>query len=93
MVSNAIKLIKSWRTRDLPFKVAFRNLFLAKILPRFTYAFSLIPSKDCGQNMELMKVTLGRALCSTFGWRVPKRFKIQRSTWFAVCGFPASQPY
>ena len=88
MVSNAIKLIKSWRTRGLPFKVAFRNLFLAKILPRFTYAFSLIPSVDCGRNLDSMKGTLGRALCSTFGWRVPKRFKIQPSIWFVVCGFP-----
>ena len=52
MVGTAIKQIKSLRTKGLPFKVAFQNLFLAKIVPRFTYAFSLIPSGDCGQKLE-----------------------------------------
>ena len=88
MIVTAIKQIKSFRTKGLPFKVAFQNLFLAKIVPRFTYAFSLIPSKDCGQNSELIKITLGRALCCSFGWSVPKRFKVQPSIWFVVCGFP-----
>ena len=89
MVSTAIKLIKSWRMRGLPFKVAFRNLFLSKIVPRFTYAFSLISMEDGVKNSELIKITLGRALCSTFGWSVPNRFKIQPDIWFAVCGFPS----
>ena len=89
MVETAIKQIKCWRTKGLPFKVAFRNLFLAKIVPRFTYAFSLISLEDGGKNLELMKTTLGRALCSTFGWSVPKRFNTQPAIWFAVCGFPS----
>ena len=89
MIVTAIKQIRAWRDRGLPFKVAFRNLFLSKLVPRFTYAFSLISSEECDRNLELIETTLGRALCSTFGWSVPKRFKIQPAIWFPVCGFPS----
>ena len=89
MVATAIKVIKSWRMKGLPFRVAFQNLFLSKMVPRFTYAFSLIPSRDYGKNSGYIRNTIGKALCSTFGWSVPKRFKIQPSIWFAVCGFPS----
>ena len=36
MVDTPIKLIKSWRTRGLPFRIAYKNLFAAKVIPRFT---------------------------------------------------------
>ena len=90
MIATAIKQIKAWNDTGLPFKVAFRNLFLSKLVPRFTYAFSLISLEECDRNLELIETTLGRALCSTFGWSVPKRFKIQPGIWFAVCGFPSA---
>ena len=36
MVDTHIKLIKSWRTRGLPFRIAYKNLFAAKVVPRFS---------------------------------------------------------
>jgi len=39
-------------------------------------------------NLELIQSTLGKALCSTFGWNVLKRFKIKPAIWSIVCGFP-----
>ena len=88
MVVTAIRLIKSWRTKGLPFKVAFQHLFLAKLVPRFTYSFSLIPVKDLGPTQELIRTTLEGALCSTFGWSVPKRFQMHPDIWFIICRFP-----
>ena len=46
MVDTAIKSIKSWRTMGLSFRFAYKHLFLAKVIPRFTYAFGLIGSKE-----------------------------------------------
>ena len=42
MVDTSIKLIRSWRTKGLSFLIAYKHLFLAKVIPRFTYAFSLL---------------------------------------------------
>ena len=60
MVGTAITQIKSWRTKGLPFKIAFQHLFLAKVVPRFTYGFSLIPSEEGRVNLELIQRTLGK---------------------------------
>ena len=76
MVDTSIKLVKSWRTKGLPFKVAFQHFFIAKIVPRFTYAFLLIKLKEWGLTLDLIQAILDKALCSTFGWSVPSRFKI-----------------
>ena len=46
MVDTAIKLIKSWRSKGLSFRVAIKHLFLAKVVPRFTYAFGLLCVKE-----------------------------------------------
>ena len=88
MVSTPIKLIKSWRTKGLSFRVAYRHLFLAKVIPRFTYAFSLLKSEDWYLVHDLIRKTLGKALCCTFGWSVPKRLKVRPGIWFMICGFP-----
>ena len=74
MVDTAIKSIKSWRTKGLSFRFAFKHLFLAKVIPRFTYAFGLIGSKEWVSVHGLIRKTLDKALCCTFGWSVPKRF-------------------
>ena len=89
MVDTAIKQIKSWRTRGLPFKIAFQHLFLAKVVPRFTFGFSLIPYEEGRVNQDLIESTLGKALCATFGWNVPKRFKVKPAIWHIICGFPS----
>ena len=88
MVDTHIKLIKSWRTRGLPFRIAYKNLFAAKVVPRFTYAFALLHLKEWGEAHELIQRTLERALCCTFGWTVPKKFKILPGVWSLVCGYP-----
>ena len=53
MVDVAIKGIKAWRTKGLPFRVAFKNLFAAKVVPRFTYAFALMHLEKWGEVHEL----------------------------------------
>ena len=88
MVDTAIKLIKYWRRKGLPFRVAFKNLFLAKIVPRFTYAFALMNLDEGGVAYGLIQKTIDKALCCTFGWNVPKRFKLRSGIWPVICGFP-----
>ena len=88
MVRTASKVIKSWRTKGLSFQVAYKHLLLAKVVPRFTYAFALVISKERDLVHDLIRKTLERALCCTFGWSVPKRFKVRPGIWFMVCGFP-----
>ena len=87
MVDTSIKLIRSWRTKGLSFQVAYKHLFLAKVIPRFTYAFSLLPLTKWGLVHDLIRKTLERALCCTFGWSVPKGLRVQPGVWFIVCGF------
>ena len=88
MVRSAIKLIKSWRTKGLPFRIAFKHLFVAKLVPRFTYAFALLQLEVWGKAHELIRKTLEKALCSTFGWSVPKKFTVQPGIWSVICGYP-----
>ena len=88
MVETAIRQLKSWRTKGLPFRVAFRYLFIGKLVPRFTYAFSLLHWREGCSAFNLVQKTLHRAMCSVFGWSVPKRFKVKSGIWCMVCGFP-----
>ena len=87
MVDTSIKLIRSWRTKGLSFQIAYKHLFLAKVIPRFTYAFSLLPLTKWGSVHDIIRKTLERALCYTFGWSLPKRIRVQPGVWFIVCGF------
>ena len=89
MVDTSIKLIKFWRTKGLSFRVAFKHLFLSKLVPRFTYAFSLLNLTEWGVVHDLIRKTLEKALCCTFGWSVPKRLKLKPGVWFMACGFPS----
>ena len=88
MVDTAIRQIKSWRTKGLPFKTTFRYLFMSKLVPRFCYAFSLLQMKEGGRTNDLIRKTLVKALCSTFGWNVPKKFRVHPGIWSMICGFP-----
>ena len=88
MVQTAIRSIKSWRTKGLSYSIAFRNLFRAKVMPRFTYAFALISVRKSGRARNLIETTLERALCCTFGWRVPKKANVLPGVWSVVCGHP-----
>ena len=42
--------------------------------------------KYLGLTQELIRATSERVLCSTFGWSVPKIFKIHPGFWFIICG-------
>ena len=86
-VATSIKLIRSWRTKGLSFSVAYKHLFFAKVVPRFTYAFSLLPLTKWSSVHDLIRKTLERALCCTFGCSVPKGIRVQPGVWFVVCGF------
>ena len=88
MVHTAIKLIKFWRTKGLPYRVAYKHLFLAKVIPRFTHAFSLLRTENWVLVHDLIRKTLEKALCCTFCWSIPKRFKLRPGIWFVICGFP-----
>ena len=88
MVVTAIRMIKLWRTKGLPFIVAFKNLFKPKVMPRFTFAFALLDFKNWGLVHNIIENTLDKALCCTFGWSVPKRIKVLPGVWSMVCCYP-----
>ena len=62
---------------------------MAKIVPRFCYAFSLLEGEMDSRSYDPIRKTLARALCSCFGWEVPKKLKVEPGIWFVVCGFPS----
>ena len=93
MVDAAISQIKSWRTRGLPYLIVYRNLFKAKLLPRFAYGFALLHFEKWGKAHDQIRKTLGKALCAAFGWRIPKGTKIELGIWFPICGFPPVKAY
>ena len=88
MVGNAISQLKSWRTKGLPFRVVFNQLFMAKVLPRFSYAFALIPHANRGIAHGLILKTLSKALENACGWQTPRTLRLSPSIWFPLCGFP-----
>ena len=93
MVETAISQIKTWRTRGLPYLIVYRNLFKAKLLPRFVYGFALLHFKKWGKAHDQIRKTLDKALCAAFGWRIPKGTKLELGIWFPICGFPPLKAY
>ena len=93
MVKTAISQMKSWRTRGLPFLIVYRNLFKAKLLPRFAYGFALLHFDKWGKAHDQIQKTLEKALGAAFGWRIPKRTKFERGIWFPISGFPPVKAY
>ena len=75
MVENAISQIKRWRTRGLPYDVVYKHLFMAKLLPRFSYIFGLLHLGNWGKMHDKIRKTLDKALCATFGWKIPRGAK------------------
>ena len=87
MVKSAITNIKRWRTRGLPFSIAYRQLVEAKVVPRFVYAFSLLPSSEWDDDLCLIQTTLSEAFKHACGWPTPKGIKLMPGIWFAIYGF------
>ena len=61
---------------------------MAKVLPRFSFAFALLPYSKWGISHERIQKTIGRALNNVCGWRTPKILSLPPGIWLAVCGFP-----
>ena len=88
MVKNGVKQLKIWRNNGVPYSIVFGKLFRAKILPRFSYAFSLLRSDQFEKALPLIEKILDRAMSNCFGWSTPKGVKINPGIWAAICGFP-----
>ena len=89
MIKKGLKQIKTWRTKGLPFAVAFSKLVRAKLLPRFSYGFGLLPVTLWNKaHIEIQK-TLDAVLKQAFGWSLPKGTKLLAGVWFAICGHPS----
>ena len=89
MLKKSLKQIKAWRTKGLPFEVAFSKLVSAKLLPRFSYGFGLIPvTRWSKAHIEIQK-TLDAALKQAVGWSFPKGTILLAGVWFAICGHPS----
>ena len=88
MVENAVRQLKAWRTKGLPFDIVFKQLFLARVVPRFSYAFALFPYSKWGTTHEKIQKTLCKALRNVCGWPTPKSVCPSLATWLAICGFP-----
>ena len=76
MVKSAIRNIKGWRTRGLPFSIAYRQLVIAKVVPRFAYAFSLLPFSEWDADLSFIQSTLAEAFKRACGWPTPKGIKL-----------------
>ena len=87
MVETAIRQLKSWRTKGLPYNIVSKHLFKARVVPRFSYAFSLFPSSKWGTAHKLIQKTLS-ALRNACGWPTPKAVRPILSIWLPICGFP-----
>ena len=88
MVRKGLRQVKSWRTKGLPFRIAFNRLIKAKLLPRFSYAFALLPLTGWSKAQTEIQKTLGEALKQACGWSFPKKTKLFAGVWFAICGHP-----
>ena len=91
MVSNTISQIKAWRNHGLSAKAVFRNLFKGKILPRFTYAFSLLHLPEWGPVQDLIREVFDEALSRTCALKVKVRG--QPGLWTAIMGFPPVESF
>ena len=88
MVRKAITQIKSWRSLGLSANIAFSKLFLAKILPRFTFAFSLLNISEWCQTHDLIRKVFDKALYNTCGWVLTSGVKTHPGVWSMILGFP-----
>ena len=88
MVESAIRQLKAWRTKGLPFDIVFRHLFKARVVPRFSYAFALFPYVKWGSTHKKIQKTLCKALRNVCGWPTPKAVCPSLAIWLAICGFP-----
>ena len=88
MIKGAIKRLRRWRSIGVPFQIIFRKLFKAKILLRFTYAFSLFPSSELEEVYPIISNIFDKALSNAFGWSKPKGAKPHSGIWSVICGFP-----
>ena len=61
---------------------------IAKVVPRFAYAFSLLPFSEWDADLSLIQSILGEAFKRAYGWPTPKGIKLMPGIWFAICGFP-----
>ena len=62
MVKKAVTQIKSWRSLGLSVTITFSKLFLAKILPFFSYTFSLLNIPEWGPTHDLIRKGLAKAI-------------------------------
>ena len=88
MVRKAITQIKSWRSLGLSANITFSKLFLAKILPRFTFAFSLLTFSEWGPTHDLIRKVFAKALSNACGWVLSNGVKTHPGVWFMIFGFP-----
>ena len=89
MIKKGLKQIKTWRTKGLPFEVAFSKLVRAKLLPRFCYGFGLLPVTRWSKAHIKIQKTLDAALKQTFDCSNSKGTKLLAGVWFAICGHPS----
>ena len=88
MLESAIRQLKARRTKGLPFNIVFKQLFIARVLPRFSYVFALFPYSKWGTVHEKIQKTFAKALRNACGWPTPKKVSPPLSVWLAICGFP-----
>ena len=88
MVRGGIRRLRRWRSIGVPFSTVFKKLLKAKILARFTYAFSLFPSSKLDDVCPVIRNIFDKALCNAFGWTRPKAVKPLSGIWTVICGIP-----
>ena len=88
-MKKAVTQIKSWRSLGLSATITFSKLFLAKILPCFSYAFSLLHIPEWGPTHDLIRRVFAKALSYTCGWILPTGVKTHPGVWSMIFGFPA----
>ena len=86
MVKRSISQMKSWRTLGLSAGIIFRKLFSAKMLPCFSYAFSLLNLPIWGPTHTLIRGVFDKALANICGWIIPSGVKINPGLWTVICG-------
>ena len=88
MVKKAITQIKSWRSLGLSAGITFSKLFIAKILPCFSFAFSLLNLPDWGPTHDHIRKVFSKALSNTSGWVLSVGIKAHPGVWLMIFGFP-----
>ena len=88
MVKHAIRQLKAWRTKGLSFDIVFKQLFMARIVPRFTFAFALLPYSKWKTTHKKIQKTLSKALRNACGWPNTNSVCPSSAIWLPICGFP-----